>query len=226
LRARAIALGLLALLALASLRRRGRSPVAAPSRPVEQPASAARGRRRMARLGGILATALVLLAFATLCFVLLGQASGGWRLLPILSGSMTPSMPAGSLAMATPEPTADVRRGQVILYSPPLHDHELTAHRVTRIFHVHGRTAVETKGDANRAPDPWHSILPRRSVWTVSGNVPLLGYVAVLLRRGPVLIAIGVALALVALASLATQAPRARQAATFDERARRSTATA
>jgi signal peptidase len=113
-----------------------------------------------------------------------GIATGRWRLVPILSGSMAPKIPTGSLALATPAPTGSVHAGEVVLFRTPIGDHHLTAHRIVRVLRRGAHPVVETKGDANRRPDPWRARLSGTTVWRIRAAVPQLGYAAVFARRG------------------------------------------
>jgi signal peptidase len=135
------------------------------------------------------ASLLVLIAgLLVLAVPIVGIATGRWRFVPILSGSMAPHLPTGSLALATPAPTSSVRAGQVILFKMPIGDHHLTAHRIVRVLRAGPHPVVETKGDANTRPDPWRARLSGTTVWHVRTAVPLLGYAAVYTRRGRFLV--------------------------------------
>ena len=134
-------------------------------------------------LGG--ASLLVLTAgLLALAVPVVGLVTGRWRLVPILSGSMAPRIPTGSLALATPAAMRSVHRGEVILFKMPIGDHHLTAHRVVRVLRAGPHPVVETKGDANARRDPWRARLSGSTVWHVRTAVPLLGYAAVDAGRG------------------------------------------
>jgi signal peptidase len=198
----AAVLGLcLAVLLLA--RPREDSAPAAP--PAPEPAAAAVKRRSPSRrLAGIATAAVVAFAVGVLAVVVLGRVSGEWQLIPILSGSMAPTMPVGSLAIAHEEPVASIHRGQVIVYRSPLPGHELIAHRVVRLLGRSGpHLLLTTKGDANRAADPWQTAITGSRAWVVGARIPVLGYVAAALRQGPLLLLAGALLTLLAVANLA-----------------------
>ena len=141
--------------------------------------------RRVLAVTSVLA---LIAGLAVLAVPVAGIASGRWRLLPILSGSMAPRMPTGSLALATPAPTASVRAGEVIIFKIPIGDHHLTAHRVVRVIRAGQHPVVETKGDANSRPDPWRARLGGSTVWRIRAAVPLLGYAAVYTGRARLLV--------------------------------------
>ena len=127
-------------------------------------------------------------AGAVIVFVI-GPATGHWRLLPILSGSMSPRLGVGALAVATPEPPRSVRAGQVIVYRIPVGSHRTIAHRVLEVVRGGPEPIVRTKGDANRTADPWQARLTGSTLWVVRGSVPLLGYPTIALHNGRLLIA-------------------------------------
>jgi signal peptidase len=140
-------------------------------------------RAQRVSLGSVAATTLVVVALAALAVPLVGSLSGRWRLLPILSGSMAPRIPTGSLVLATPEPASEVRVGDVIIFRAPVGGHRLIAHRVVAVLEHGPRPVVQTKGDANSARDPWRARTDGGRIWTVRREVPLLGYVTVFTQR-------------------------------------------
>jgi signal peptidase I len=134
-------------------------------------------------LGSVVATTLVVVAAAALAVPVVGHLSGRWRLVPILSGSMAPRIPTGSLVLATPEPASEVRAGDVIIFRAPAAGHRLIAHRVVAVLEHGPLPVVQTKGDANSALDPWLARTDGGPVWTVRREIPLLGYVTVFTQR-------------------------------------------
>jgi signal peptidase I len=138
---------------------------------------------RRVSLGSVVATTLVIVATVALAVPVVGHVSGRWRLLPILSGSMAPRIPTGSLVLATPQPASAVRVGDVIIFRAPVAGHRLIAHRVVAVLEHGPRPIVQTKGDANSARDPWQARTDGGPIWTVRSEVPLLGYVTVFTQR-------------------------------------------
>ncbi len=126
---------------------------------------------------------LLLLALAAVAVPAVGILTGRWRLLPILSGSMAPGIPAGSLVLVTPSPPQRIRVGDVVVYKIPIADHRLIAHRVVAVLARGRRPLIETKGDANARLDPWHARLQGEKAWLVRAEVPLLGYPALFAKR-------------------------------------------
>src|SRR5581483_7955327 len=73
--------------------------------------------------GGRWAGRLLFAAVSVLVFVGVGPLTGAYRLATVLSGSMAPAMPVGSVAVLVPESPAAVRPGDVITFQAPTPDH-------------------------------------------------------------------------------------------------------
>lgn len=71
----------------------------------------------------------------------------------VLSGSMMPEMPIGSLAITEPVTSADIAVGDIIAFNPPWDDPDVfVSHRVIEV--VEGEVlSYRTKGDSNEDPD-------------------------------------------------------------------------
>ena len=106
----------------------------------------------------------------------------GYRPEPVLSGSMVPTMPVGSLVIAKAVPAESVEVGDVITFQSPQNPAKTITHRVARIRTVDGERRYLTKGDANPTRDPWELSLPGKVGERVA-TVPALGYVALSLAR-------------------------------------------
>ncbi len=126
--------------------------------------------------------ALFALVVASLLIVVAGAGSltNQWRLVPVRSDSMGPSLRSGDAAIATPVSVHDVRRGDVIVYHAPTPDHPLVVHRVYAVLQSGSRPVIQTKADASKALDPWRARLQGSQVWRVGGAVPFVGSVVTL----------------------------------------------
>lgn len=115
----------------------------------------------------------------------------------VLSGSMEPEFPTGSLIYVKNVPAKDVKIGDPITFVLN-EDLEVATHRVIEIDYIN--QCFYTKGDANDAPDgsPVHfNNLIGKPVFTI----PYMGYVSNYLISPPgMYIGIGVALMLILLA--------------------------
>lgn len=77
----------------------------------------------------------------------------GWRPVVLVSGSMAPAMPTGTLVLTRPVPAAEVRAGDVVTVPVPGTD-VLVTHRVTAVREVDGVRYAALRGDANTGDDP------------------------------------------------------------------------
>ena len=132
---------------------------------------------RVGRVGG---RGAVVLAVVVLAAVSLGPQSGRFRTLTVLTGSMTPTIPLGSVVLVVPVPIDEVRVGDVITYAIPVDDHRVVTHRVVEVLEP---GVVRTRGDANTADDPWVARLRGSAAWTVRAHVPGAGYVIQTMRQ-------------------------------------------
>src|SRR5438034_10696813 len=134
------------------------------------------------RAGGRWAGRVLLAALAVLVFVGLGPATGAYRLTTVLSGSMAPGMPVGSVAVLVPQPPAAVRVGDVITFQAPTPDRHVGTHRVVEIVEPGRHPVIRTKGDANASPDPWTARLQGDRAWRRVAVVPHAGTAIRILR--------------------------------------------
>ena len=130
----------------------------------------------------------VLLAGAVLVLLAVGVGplTGTYRLATVLTGSMAPGMPAGSMAVLVPIDPGAVRVGDVITYQAPLPDHRVVTHRVVEIVAGGPHPVLRTKGDANAGADPWTAQLSGSPAWRRVAVVPWAGTVIRALRSAPV----------------------------------------
>jgi signal peptidase I len=102
---------------------------------------------------------------------------------PVLTGSMRPTYGPGALLVTREVPVQRLHPGMIILFVPP-GEHAEFAHRITSVTGPSSEPVITTKGDANRAPDPWHAQLMTRTVPEVVATVPWVGRLMVGIR-GP-----------------------------------------
>ena len=113
----------------------------------------------------------------------IGPRTGLYRPATVLSGSMGPQIPTGSIVFDFPKPRSQVKVGDVITYQVPVDDHHLVTHRVVEIVSGGDQPIVRTQGDANQAPDVWFARLTDGPVWEVRASIPHLGAVLLWLRH-------------------------------------------
>lgn len=128
---------------------------------------------RWVRGGAQLAAVLSVL---TLLVLGVGPHSGAYRPVTVLTQSMQPTMPAGSVVFVTPIDAGTVRVGDVITYRIPVEDRRVVTHRVVEIVDPGPAPVVRTKGDATDTVDSWTTKLTGGPVWKVRASVPYVGF--------------------------------------------------
>lgn len=123
------------------------------------------------RLGRLLLGAGALLGVVSAVTVV-GCLLVGIRPMVVVSGSMGPAVPAGSLAFAQETPAGAVRAGDVVTVLRA--DGSRVMHRVVSVRPAGDRVALTLKGDANATPDPESYVVD--SVGTVRAHVPGIGH--------------------------------------------------
>ena len=97
----------------------------------------------------------------------------------VLTSSMTPSYPAGTLVIVKPADVKQIRIGDVVTYQIASNQPAVVTHRVIQIVEpttADGTVSFITKGDANSLPDakPVKPVQVRGVVWYA---VPYIGWV-------------------------------------------------
>lgn len=110
---------------------------------------------------------------ATALFLLLGV-----RFHPLLSNSMAPQLPAGSVVITIPAATTDLATGDVVKLPLPTGSGHDYVHRIAEIIPNAPHTTVVTQGDNNSAPDPWALEILSTTTPRVVASIPLLGHIS------------------------------------------------
>ncbi|HXF51208.1 MAG TPA: signal peptidase I [Dehalococcoidia bacterium] len=101
----------------------------------------------------------------------------GWQPQVVLSGSMEPALPVGSVAFVDRRDAAEVRIGDILTFRHPDYPRRLVSHRVVAIDRdARGALSFRTKGDANDSADPW-IVSADQVVGVVAFHLPYAGYV-------------------------------------------------
>ena len=141
------------------------------------------GSRRAARRRGVpyyigLGLSAGLLAFLALigALVILIPAVSGSTPMTILTGSMQPTYPPGTLIIVQPIDAENIVIGDPITYQIESGKPEVVTHRVIAISATGSELSFTTQGDNNAVPDaaPVLPIQVRGKVWYA---VPFIGYV-------------------------------------------------
>jgi signal peptidase len=117
----------------------------------------------------------------TVVVVVLLVATIGPRVLPyrtfsVLSGSMAPTIPVGSMIFDREVDASELAPGDVVTFHPPGHGDKLVSHRVVRIEEKENGRFLVTRGDANGVTDDWRIPAQGRGL-RYEFHVPYLGYV-------------------------------------------------
>jgi signal peptidase len=146
-----------------------------PSAAVRHDDSAQRGLLHFVGVG--LSAGLFALMIALAAAVIVIPALFGGVPLTVLTGSMEPTLPPGTLVVVRPTPVQDIRVGNVLTYQIRSGEPAVVSHRVlSRSVSTDGATTFITKGDNNDSPDA-NPVTPAQIKGTVWYSVPLLGYV-------------------------------------------------
>jgi signal peptidase I len=172
------------------------------AQPLRVPAEPRPGRARAGPRTGL--SSMLLAGVALMILVAIaGMVLGAWRFAVIDTGSMRPTLNLGDVAVLTAEPTAKLRRGQIVAFHPPGEPRLTVIHRVSSIRRTRAGVVIKTKGDANNAPDQWTAHIVGTTVWRENLKTPLVGYLAVWSQKRPVrlgiltvIVILGVSLAL------------------------------
>lgn len=114
----------------------------------------------------------------------------------VLTGSMRPGMPPGSLVVTKPVEPAALKTGDAITYQIRSGEPEVVTHRIVSVSKsLGGETTFVTQGDANPVRDeaPVKAGQIRGVVWY---SIPLIGYVNLWLTGEQHLWAVGITVAL------------------------------
>ena len=137
----------------------GRMTTSPPTTPQEPDAPAPVQERSSLGLVGKILGWLAMIA-ATLVVLGLLAVTIGPRFLPyqaliVRSGSMSPTIPTGSIVFYKKIDSSKVKVGDVIVFDKPGTTNEKVTHRVYKIGHSATGKYFTTKGDANGVPDDW-----------------------------------------------------------------------
>ena len=121
--------------------------------------------------GGLLALVLLVGALAVGVPMVTGSTP-----MTILTGSMEPQYPPGTLVIIRPTPVDEIRIGDVVTYQLKSGEPEVVTHRVVAVSLTGGQLSFTTRGDANPSADP-APVLPVQIRGTLWYAIPYLGYV-------------------------------------------------
>lgn len=146
----------------------------------------------------ILSWVLLLAVGSVLLAMVVVPRLSGATAYTVLTGSMEPGLPPGTLVVVKPTPATDLSAGDVITFQPYSGNPAVVTHRIEGIFYdAQDQMRIYTKGDANNVADDW-VLVPEQVRGRVWYSVPQLGRVNSLLSgqsRSVLVTVAGVALA-------------------------------
>ena len=129
-----------------------------------------------ARIASWLLMILLTVVVLGLLAISVGPRFLPYQALVVRSGSMSPTIPTGSIVFYSKVAAKNVKVGDVIVFSRPGQPSEKVTHRVYKIGTSSTGRYWTTKGDANGAPDDWR-VPAIGTGWLESFHVPYVGYV-------------------------------------------------
>jgi signal peptidase len=133
-------------------------------------------KRSLSWLGQVVAWTVIVAVAASIVVSVLVPRIGGGTPYTILTGSMRPTMPPGTLVVTKPVPPAAIKVGDVVTYQLGSGEPTVVTHRVVGIgIDGKGNRLFTTQGDANHTADskPVMAVQIRGVRWYY---VPYLGY--------------------------------------------------
>lgn len=134
------------------------------------------GQSLLHYLGVSLSAAVLVLLLGIAVAVIGLPALVGGSAMTVLTQSMEPGLPPGTLVVIRPTPVDDIRVGDVITYQIRSGESAVVSHRVTSKTYADGELTFTTKGDNNDAADP-DPVMPVQIRGTLWYSLPLLGWV-------------------------------------------------
>ncbi len=114
------------------------------------------------------------------CVAMVWMSTGllGVRASTVISGSMSPAMEVGDMAIVYQVSPSSIAEGDTVQYAL---SGEMVIHRVVEVYDEGGTTLFITKGDANSTPD-MSPVQPSQVVGKVAFTIPKIGWAAIALK--------------------------------------------
>jgi signal peptidase len=140
-------------------------------------ARASAGKGLLHYLGVALSAAFLVLVLALAVLTIVAPALVGGRPLTVLTQSMEPGLPPGTLVVVHPVAVGEIRVGDVITYQIESGKPGVVSHRVIeKTISTDGSTTFVTQGDNNDLPDE-NPVQAVQIVGVLWYSIPLLGWV-------------------------------------------------
>lgn len=132
------------------------------------------------------------------CATMVGLIVTGHHLEEVVTGSMQPTIPIGSIVLTERIPTDQLTVGDVVVFPDPDNTSLTIVHRIVWLSHDQsGDVLVRTKGDYNALPDSWTLKRPATSdadrvFYIIPGGGTVAGYLQTLGFWGLIVLLVGV----------------------------------
>ena len=137
-----------------------------------------RARSTAGWFGQVIAWFVIAAVAAMLAICVVIPRLGGATPYTILTGSMRPELPPGTLVVVKPVDVEDIGVGNVVTYQLTSGEPTVVTHRVVAVgFTSDGSRVFTTQGDANNGPDP-KKVIPAQIKGKLWYAAPHLGRVS------------------------------------------------
>jgi signal peptidase len=120
---------------------------------------------------------LLALVILTMVFFFLAPHFLGMNFFTIYGGSMTPTIPIGSVVAVKSLEASAIKVGDIINFRTGTEGDNVVTHRVVEVSNDSGALSFRTAGDSNAKPDG-SAVLAENVVGKVWFHVPFLGYLS------------------------------------------------
>jgi len=134
-----------------------------------------------AKASGVMSKVIVAALLGLLLFVLVAPHFG-FVFLTVMGDSMSPALPAGSVAVVQPTAASEVKVGDIIAYRSSGERSLMVTHRVAEVLGQEGSLSFQTGGDRNEEPDRYQ-VSSSSLVGRVWFHVPFVGFVLDFVRH-------------------------------------------
>jgi signal peptidase len=128
------------------------------------------------RIVGGIVVAVITIVIIGLLAITVGPRFLPYQALVVRSGSMSPTIPTGSVVFYRKINSNSVKVGDIIVFTKPGQPGVKVTHRVYKIGIDTSGRYFTTKGDANATPDDWR-VPAVGTGWIAVFHIPVIGYV-------------------------------------------------
>ena len=115
----------------------------------------------------------------------------GFRFYNVLTPSMTPEIPVGSMVFVKMVESTELKVGDIVTYSTSKDGSTVLTHRVSRILGSKDNLRFMTKGDANLVED-LNPVYPEQVIGRVNLIVPYLGSIMTYIQENLILVIVSI----------------------------------